>query len=82
MTLQIGDDNIADGDDRRIAAGERLDRHLPAAQKDQLDVEPIFPENSLVLGHPELRLARADRRITDADLLQRLRRRRPRRTTA
>ena len=31
MTLQIGDYHIADGDDRRIAAGKRLNRHLPAA---------------------------------------------------
>ena len=82
MTLQVRNDDIADRDDGRIAAGERLDRHLPAAQKDQLHVQPILAENSFVLRHPELPLPRADRRITDADLMERLSsRRRPRHDT-
>ena len=72
MTLQIRNDNIADRHDGRIAAGERLDRHLPAAQKDQLHVQPILAKNSFVLRHPELPLPRADRGITDADLMERL----------
>lgn len=72
MSLQVGDDDIADGHDRRIAAGKSLNRHLAATEKDQLDIEAIFFEQTLVLGDPELRLARTDRRIADADLLQRL----------
>ena len=69
MTLQIGDDDVADGDDRRIAAGEGLDGDLSAAQKNQLDVESVLAKNPFVFGDPELRLARADRRITMRILL-------------
>ena len=52
VALQIGDDDIANGDDRRITAGERLYRDLPAAKKDQLDVDPLFSKNSFILGDP------------------------------
>ena len=72
MPLQIGNDNIADRDDGRIAAGKRLNRHLPAAQKNQLHVQPILAKNSFILRHPELPLPRADGRIADANLLERL----------
>ncbi len=73
MTLQVGDDDVADRDQRRVAAGKRLDRHLAAAQKNQLDVETVFAKNSIILGDPELRLTRTDRRIADANFVRRLR---------
>ena len=72
MALQVGDDDIADGDDGRIASGERLNRHLPAAQKYQFDIQPVLAEDALVFGQPKLGLARADGWIADANFLHRL----------
>src|SRR4030095_4600061 len=72
IPLQIRNDNIADRDDGRIAAGKRLNRHLPAAQKNQLNVQPILAKNSFILRHPELPLPRAERWIADPNLVERL----------
>src|SRR5262245_50993941 len=73
VTLKIGNDDVAHRHERRVAAGQRLDRHLPAAQKNQFDVEPVFTKYALRLRHPELGLTRTDRRVTDAHFLHRLR---------
>ena len=72
VALQIGDDHVADGNQGWIAAGEGLNRYLSAAEKYQLDIETMLAEYPFVLGNPELRLARADRRITDANFTERL----------
>jgi hypothetical protein len=72
MALQIGDNHVANRDDRWIAAGKSLDRHLSAAQKNQLHIQPIFTKNSFIFDDPELRLPRADGWIADADFVKRL----------
>ena len=43
---------------RRIAAGQRLNRELSAAQEDRLYVEAVFFEQTGVLRHPDMPLAK------------------------
>ena len=62
--------NLADAHQRRITARQSLDRHLPAAQKNRLDVEAVFFENPLVLGHPDMTLAKTQRWIAEANFFQ------------
>ena len=62
----------ADIDDRRIAADQRLRRHLSAAKKDRLDFQAVLVEKSHLFGDPNIALAKAERRVTDLDPLERL----------
>ena len=52
-------DHGADIDDRRIAADQRLGRHLAAAKQDRLDFQAIFVEQPHLAGDPDVTLAKA-----------------------
>ena len=62
--------HLADAHERRIAARQGLNRHLPAAEKNRLDIEPVLFEKSFVLRHPNMALAKTEGRITEANLFQ------------
>ena len=62
----------ADINDGRIAADQSLSRHLSAAEKDGLDFQAVFIEQPLLLGDPNVALAKTQRRIADLDLLEAL----------
>ena len=60
--------HLANAHERRIAASQGLNRHLPAAEKNRLDIEPVFFEKSFVLRHPNMALAKSQGRMTEANL--------------
>src|SRR5262245_25236989 len=69
MPRQSGLDHLPDAHEWRIAAGQRLNRQLPAAQKYRLDVEAVFLEQSGVLRHPDVALTKTEGGIAEADFL-------------
>jgi hypothetical protein len=73
MALQVGDNHVADGHNRRVAAGEGLNCDFSTAQEYPLDIESVLAEYSFVFSYPKLRLARTDRRIANAKFVGRLR---------
>jgi hypothetical protein len=66
---QSGLNHLTDTHQRRIAARQCLDRELPAAEKDRLDVEAVFFEQPFVFRHPDMTLAKTERWITESDFL-------------
>jgi hypothetical protein len=50
-----------------IAADQRLSDHRPAADVEQLDVEPVAVEDSMVVSDPERSHGTADRAIGNPD---------------
>jgi hypothetical protein len=70
--LQVREHHSSDGNERWIAAGQCLSCNLTAPEKYEFHLQPVLAEDSRIFGHPELALPRADGRIADSDLLQRL----------
>jgi hypothetical protein len=69
---EIGLYHGTDIDNGRIAAGQSLRRNLAAAEKNGFDLEAVLSEQTDFLGHPNVRLTKTQRWITDANPFQSL----------
>ena len=67
---QVGLNHRADVDDGRFAGGQSLRRHLPAAQKDRIDVESVLFEQAFLFGHPNMTLRERQGRVAQADFFE------------
>ena len=50
--------------------GQSLRRHLPAAEKDRIDVESVLLEQPFFFSHPNMALRESQRRVAQADFLE------------
>src|SRR5205814_5302111 len=73
ISREISLNHRADVYDRWFAGGERLRRHLAAAQKNRIEFQAVFSKQPLFLRYPDMALGESERRITHRDPLELLR---------